>query len=370
MSHTPVEIVPVKAIMSHPNADRLEIVSVLDTQFIAQRCTLQLGQPVVYFPPDVLIPEPVAEGLGVKDYLKHAIYPGDMRKSQCRVGAIRLRGQPSFGFGLPFRPRDGFMPFPTPFVDAALMGYPTDVGSDVSEAFQAVKYQPPPKMRSSDAEPDHPAFHKYTSIEHYYRNADALEEGTPVRITEKIHGTNSRVGSIVDDIVARPMAGSHNLRVKYKNANGDVSPYWGPMTRDMLDMLDFIGQGGKRSVIVFGEIYGGKVQSMDYGVPFTNYRVFDISVDSQYMDWEDVSALCSLYDIPTVPLLYRGPFKRELIDQLISGPTKLASPECISCDFKGREGIVITPLEETYSPVLGGRLILKAVSPDYYEKVK
>jgi RNA ligase (TIGR02306 family) len=352
MSHTPVEIVEVKSILSHPNADRLEIVGVLDTQFIAPRCDFQLGDKVVYFPPDILIPEPVAEALGVRNYLKHAIYPDDPKKTQCRVGAIRLRGQPSFGFGLPLRGR----------LAKSLSG---ELGADVSDAFDAVKYQPPVKLRSSDAEPDHPLFHKYTDIQHYYRYAEALPEGTPVRITEKIHGTNSRVGSIASDGL---MGGSHNIRVKYQNANGDISPYWRPMTQNMVEMLDFIGLGGRHSVIVFGEIYGAKVQSMDYGLPLTGYRVFDISVDSQYLDWVEVKDFCDLFDIPTVLLLYEGPFKRELVDQYISGPTKLAAPENIRCDFKGREGIVITPLEETYSNVLGGRLILKAVSPDYLEK--
>ncbi|KPK49984.1 MAG: hypothetical protein AMS22_12875 [Thiotrichales bacterium SG8_50] len=353
MSETPVEIVAVKSVTQHPNADRLEIVKVLDTQLVAPLDCFHVGQSCVYFPPDIMIPESVADALGVKNYLKHAVYPGDSEKSQCRVGAIRLRGVPSFGFGLPLDERLG-----------VTLG-DVKVGDDVSEAFSAEKYQPPPKMRSSDAEPDHPAFHKYTNIQHYYRYASALPTGTPVRITEKIHGSNSRVG-VIDGV---GMAGSHNVRVKMRNANHDFSPYWLPMTDNMIQMMEFISRG-VLNVIVFGEIYGSRVQSMDYGLPLTGHRVFDISVDGDYLDWEDIKTYCDLFEIATVPVLYEGPFRPELIDQYISGPTTLASPENICCDFKGREGIVITPLEETFSPVLGGRLILKAVSPDYYAEVK
>jgi hypothetical protein len=48
----------------------------------------------------------------------------------------------------------------------------------------------------------------------------------------------------------------------------------------------------------------------------------------------------------------------------------MAHPDEIKCKFKGREGIVITPLEEQFSDSIGGRLILKAVSSDYYEAMK
>ena len=39
-----------------------------------------------------------------------------------------------------------------------------------------------------------PTFHEYTEIQNYYKYPDAIPVGTLVRVTEKIHGTNSRVG--------------------------------------------------------------------------------------------------------------------------------------------------------------------------------
>ena len=106
---------------------------------------------------------------------------------------------------------------------------------------------------------------------------------------------------------------------------------------------------------------------MDYATPRgKGYRVFDISVNGEYLDWPDVHTYCSLFDIETVPVLYQGPFSPELVDRYINGPTTLADPEKIRCKFKGREGIVITPLQEQYSEQVG-RMILKAVSADYYE---
>ena len=100
MSDTPIEMVRVTAVEQHPHADRLEVVKVLATQFVAQKGNLKVGDLVAYFPPDMLIPKDVAEKLGVVGYLKHAVYPGDIQATKCRIGAIRLRGVASFGFGL------------------------------------------------------------------------------------------------------------------------------------------------------------------------------------------------------------------------------------------------------------------------------
>ena len=358
MSDTPIEVTRVVAIQPHPNADRLEIATVLSTQFVCQKGSLEEGDLVVYFPPDVMIPEETAEKLGVRDYLKHGVYPGDMLKTKCRISAIRLRGVASFGFGLPLNNLEVFARI------GSVGLYP---GQDLSRHFQAEKYQPPDPKTGGDTQRQPGAFHTYTNIQHYYKYSKALIAGTPVRITEKLHGTNSRVGAVRDDGFEF-MCGTHHRRVR-----GDVkfarrSIYWEPLTNDMAEMIEFIAINGQHDVIVFGEIYGRGVQKMDYGCEAVKgYCVFDISIDGEYQDWADVKAYCDLYNIPTVPLLYAGPFSPDLVDKFVNGPTTIAEPNDILCKFKGREGIVITALEETYSYKLQGRLILKAVSADYHE---
>lgn len=361
MSDTPIEVLRVKSVHNHPKADRLEIVKVLFTQFISQKGNFKVGDLCIYFPPDMLIPEHIADSIGVKNYLKHAIYPGDLVKTQCRIGAIRLRGIPSYGFG----------------IDINYLSMPLDVkeGDDLTKEFKGMKYQPPLKVRSGDYAPDFVSFHTYTDIQHYYKYAKALKEKTPVRITEKIHGTNSRVGYIdttgLGDMEF--MCGTHRTCRKEFDQAGNRSLYWLPFDDKMKAMLEYLsGTYGTdpKNVIVFGEIFGYKVQPMDYGQD-KSYRVFDIMVNGRYLGWEDVRGYCHDFGIKTVPLLYEGPFSLALIDQFISGPTIVSDTDTIKCDFKGREGIVITPLEETYSDVLNGqRLILKAVSPDYYEAMK
>lgn len=355
MSDTPIECVRVTAVHDHPKADRLDIVKILGTQVCEQKGKFQVGDLAVYFPPDMMIPEDVAEELGVKNYLKHSVFPGDLIKSPCRISAIRLRQIPSVGFLIKFENLD------------------LKEGDDVTEMFRGVKYQPPMNhMMSGDMCSDTSYFPRYTSIQHYYKYGTRLTPELPVRITEKIHGTNSRVG-LVD---GQYMGGTHRTNRKEFNLRGQRSLYWNPMTIPMMEMLlaihsERIIDAVFDSVVVYGEIFGSKVQPLDYGVNGAmGYRVFDIAVGGEYLDWKDVKRFCDCHGIPTVPLLYEGPFRLELLDKLMNGPTTVCGEEDIKNSFKGREGIVITPLEEQYAEELQGRLILKAVSPDYYAAMK
>ena len=352
MSTNFVEVLCLDYVKPHPDADRLDVAIIRGTTVVVPRGQFVKGQKVVYFPPDMLIPERVAEELGVANYLKHSIYPGDVVKSKCRIGAARLRGQASFGF----------------CVDIDTVFFGSDAllpeNTDVSKYFQAFKYEPPVKVRQEDAANEHPAFHKYTDIEHYWRYPVAIPEGAEVRITEKIHGTNSRVGLVsMGNGEFEFMAGSHKVNRK-RPEEGRPSIYWEPLTSEnMLRLLTGLCDQ-QHTVVVFGEIYGQGIQDMDYGVTpgQRGYRVFDITVDGAYMGWHDLVGICTLYHVETVPLLYLGPFTEAVLSELTDGPTTLGDPKA---SFKGREGVVVTTTEEQFYAPTGGRRIVKSVSADY-----
>lgn len=362
MSQCFAEVVAIDAIDPHPNADKLEIATIRGAKVVVGKGTFQVGEAIAYFPPDLLIPEHQAEKLGVRKYLKHAIYPGDLVKTQCRVGACRLRGTPSYGFTAPL---------------SAIYGHPDDypaVGTDISPYVQAVKYEPPvrtsPEHRhkfNADAAPDHPDFHKYTDIENYWRYAPAFPEGMPVVFTEKIHGCNARFGLIKDGDEFQFMAGSRKVNWKPETATGVIPIWWRMLTEPLMAMLTNLCDE-ERSVIVFGEIYGPGIQDMDYGVEEASFRVFDISIDGRYCDFADLQSICDDHGIETVPVVYYGPFSKAVLDEHTYGPTRMSSPDVIRSKFKDREGVVIRPLTEQYSEILGGRLILKSVSADYLDR--
>lgn len=334
MSRTTITLERVNEVVHHPNADRLDIIQCLGFKVVTGRDQFKVGDTAIYFPADILIPTPVAQDLGVEKYLKHAIYPKDTNKSQCRVSACRIRGIPSHGFVVgPIEHTGAY-------------------GANLTAQYGGYKYEPPLRQNAGDAMRESTLFHMYTSIENIQRYPNAIPEGTPVRITEKLHGTNCRIGKVTEHGEVEYMAGSHKVRRK-----SGTGLYWEffELVKPLLDILD-------GDVIVFGEIFGQGVQDMDYGYDAHKFRVFDISVDGKYQDWAATEYGCYQYNVPVVPLLFEGPFSREKVEELTYGRTTF---ENVKCKFKDREGCVITPLTEQFSAELGGRMILKSVSADY-----
>lgn len=356
MSDNAITVQNIQSIEPHPDADRLEIVKILGTQCIVGKGDHQPGDRVVYFPPDMLIPEYMAEHLGVKKYLKHVTWNGT--KQQSRVAACRIRGIPSYGF---------VSPCPELLVE----------GLDVTSSYKGEKYEPPevmPKLpgikggRRFHLEPGE--FTKYTNIQAFWRYPGVFSDNEEVVITEKIHGTNSRVGVLYEGGEWVYAAGSH--KVRWEEAH-ETERYWKPLRNfNMLKMLAELC-GESVNVIVYGEIFGSSVQDLDYGVEGDEgYRVFDIKVNGVFLNWADVQAYCLKHDVSTVPVFFQGPWScvSKVIDEMASGESFVGESKR---KFKGREGIVIKPIQERQTDKIGGRMnahraILKYVSADYLDR--
>ncbi len=334
----------IESIIPHPNADRLEIAKILGTQTIVSKGEYKVNDRVVFFPPDVLIPSDISSMLGVQKYLKQSEIDGV--KCQCRVAACRLRGYPSYGFIIP--------------APVTLAAHP--LGCDVSTMWAVKKYEPAQKRQfHGDIAANHPAFHKYTDIQHYWRHPKIIKPGTLVRITEKIHGTQCRVGMIRTSSGFQVMGGSHRTNRKKLSNTDNLSLYWQPLENKQILNLLICLCDDKHNVVIFGEIFGKGIQDLDYGVDL-EFRVFDISVDGLYLDYNDLVYATLLFEVATVPLLYLGPLTSDIIDLWTNGPT-IFTPKC---KFKGREGCVVTPLVDEWNPI--GRVIFKSVSADYLDR--
>lgn len=335
MSQTKITVERVNQVEPHPNADRLDVIQVLGYKVVVTKGDFAAGDRVVYFPPDILIPTDIADLLGVRKYLKAAVYPGLTKKTNCRVGSCRLRGVASHGFVYPAN------------------NLPYGFGEDVTSVFKGKKYEPPVRQGAGDALPELPNFPKYTSIENMQRYPDAIRLGTPVFLTEKLHGTNVRHGLVRNGEFYQHVAGSHKVR----RAEGF---YW-QFFDHVLPLLEHLS-GGEGDVVIYGEIFGPGVQDLDYGLTCLAYRAFDISVDGTYLDYLDLRDVCQNHNVDTVPEIALIEYSPEEVEKFTDGPTTF---EGVKSPFKGREGVVIRPLLEEYSEVLGGRAILKSVSADY-----
>lgn len=346
MSTTIITIEEVTSVKPHPDADRLDVIEVLGYQVVTGKGNFKVGDLVVYFPPDIMIPPEHSVRLGVQQYLKHARMSGDTMKIQCRVSACRLRGIPSYGFcapvsecGTPVPARPG-------------------VGTDMTHLFGAEKYVPPARLGGGDSEPDMPNFHRYTSIENIQRR-NPFFHGEEVVFTEKIHGTNCRMGYVKDGDEMTFQAGSNKLRRK----EGE-GLYWSFFTDEVKGLLQCLYYHYVDvDVILFGEIYGPGVQDMQYGETEKKFRAFDCSINGKYLDKTILWQICEEYGVETVPLLYEGPFSKEAVAEHTDGKSTFP----VTGKFKGREGIVITPLTERLDH-RGNRVIAKSVSVDYLNR--
>lgn len=314
----------------HPNADRLELVEALGWQVVCGKGLRKTGEKCVYIQPDSLVPDEWAEKWEVKQYLKGPDHN--------RVGQIRLRGEPSFGF----------------IVEAADQNWPD--GENVAEFYGITKYEPPVRTTCGDAEVAHPLFRKYTDIENLRNFPNVFTVGEEVVATEKIHGTNCRVG-MIDGV---PMAGSMELRRKMPETEEakKSNTYWFPWTLDSVGlMLNVLGAGFKQ-VILFGEVYGvQKGYNYDVTPGKVGFRAFDLMIDGKWLDHDVFMEKCAKYGVETAPVLYLGPFSLQAIKQVSDGPTTIG-------DGNIREGVVVRPIKERHHPQVG-RLVMKYVGDDY-----
>jgi hypothetical protein len=156
----------------------------------------------------------------------------------------------------------------------------------------------------------------------------------------------------------------------------NLSEFWLPLSGDyrvnveklMEYILSMKWPEEKYSIMLYGELFGAGVQDMQYGMTGIEFRAFDISINNKYLDFDLKKQLFDTCGINMVPVLYRGPFSVQTLEEFTSGPTTMCDPDKAG-NFKGREGIVATPVIEVhYCPVLNGRRIVKSVSADYHAR--
>lgn len=345
MSSVIVEVVHIEAIRPHSNADQLFLAELKGWQTVIKKRAdgspvFQVGEPVVYIPPESTLPRALAARLGVEAYLSERTNIAGERELVVRQ--VRLRGEPSYGFVIP--PDD-----------------PTwAVGTDVREHYGIGKYMPPVKFTAGDAEPNHALFVRYTEIEHLRHFPAVIEAHEDVIVTEKIHGTNVRLGCI-DGVM---LAGSHGLQRRRPVPEAMAThTYWFPATLEPVVTLLKALQVQHRQVILYGEVYGSRVQQLDYGQKRSlGFAAFDLYTDGHYLDYDAFQAVCRTYGVMTVPEIGRGRYSLAYVRSLSSGQTTLPGTHI-------REGVVVRLARERYDARIG-RVIFKYLNDDYLLNTK
>jgi RNA ligase (TIGR02306 family) len=330
MSDLLVKVVRINEILSHDNAEKLEIVRFGGWQIVSGKGNYTIGSTALHVPPDAMVPKTLADQWGVSAYLS---WRKDTTKG--RVKAIKLRGISSYGF---LAPNDTN----------------AEIDTNLAEQLGIEKYEEPIPvgMQSGQQARNHPFFHTYTDIQNLRNYPDKLDYVEPLVVTEKLHGTNSRIGwvaSNTDDggIVLEKAVGSHRTQRKLEEPGVYGLPFtlYGEALDKalarilvMMEHPDF-GKGEKvQSVIFFGEIFGPGVQDLTYGKEKA-WRVFDIAVNGHYFPWPHLKDVCEEFGIPLVPHIHSTFYNFEELCALAQGETVL-NPGQI------KEGIVVRPCVE------------------------
>lgn len=339
MSSLIVEVCEVKEVKPHSNADALDLAIVKGWQCVVKKGQLQSGQKVVYFPPDTVLSQEWTDKFGVTNYCSS--------KSQgMRIRQAKLRGEPSFGLVIEC-PDETWQ-----------------VGQDVASFYGAQKYDPPTLGQGGDILGNgHALFGKFTEIENMRNFPDIFQDGEEVICTEKIHGTQVRLCLVNDDHQGQMIFCGSKEHARKRPETEEVMKsnfYWFPYTLESVrNILTDLGTAHK-VVEIFGETFG-RVQDLRYGMNGLAFRAFGLRLDGQFLDYEGRVALFQKYDVPMVPLLYRGPFSLAKIKEISEGKTTINGADHI------REGTVVQPIHERTDPKIG-RCILKYVSDTYLHK--
>ncbi len=331
---------------SQPDSDNLPMSPFEEVRFSPAH---NKGDKVVYFPTDTLLPKEWLDQFGATPY---CTFYNNRYEGMGKIRCAKLRGEPSFGLVVN-------VPDPS-----------WEIGKDVSEYYGAQKYELPVKFLTGDMEAEHPCFIKYTDIENLRNFPNVLDTDEIVSVTEKIHGTNCRIGFGAEPIpnsdpmlvLVIPMAGSHEHRRKDPGEDKrQTNLYWYPWTLTSVQkmMRCFVDQGIK-SVVLYGEVYGNKVQGkFTYDttseIPY-GFRAFDLMIEGKYLDYDVFREWCDRFDVPVVPLLYRGKMDMDVIKQEAKGMS--------TCGKHIREGVVVKPVVERVNPKIG-RVILKYIGDEY-----
>ena len=341
-----VVVARVRNVRPHPHADRLELADVCDHQVVLPRGKYAIGDLVVFFPVDVVLPEVWIERLGCGAFLHGS--------GKNRVGTAAIRGEKSFGL---------VVDIPQPH------GADWREGRNVADYYGATKYEPPVKAVCGDIEAYDRTIDAFVEEYTHVRNGKLIRDvflpGETVVATEKIHGANCKIGMVGDKVIAASMK---HRRKRPRNADGTIAllggkemrnnTYWFPWTLRGCQELMREMRERFRVVLLYGEVFGGSVQNLDYGVPKghgLSFRAFDLKLDGKFAGWSRLREICGKHGVPMVPELYRGPFDAEVIHALADGDSVVSKKPQI------REGVVVRPLTEEWRGKPPERAILKYI---------
>lgn len=369
-----VPLTQILNIQPHFNADSLEVATVYGFQVIVKKGHYKPGDMVVYIPVDSILPQWLEDRLF--PHTKNAdgkMVPPKVKLNNGRVRQIRLRGLASQG-----------MLVNTHDVADKVNFKKAHNEGNLAEELGITKYEPPtPKFQRPSGGPKlrnkphtNPYFRAYNGIANIKWLPNMFKDEEVV-IQCKLHGSHIRWGKA-------PFA-ANTLWKKVKKVFGLTPKFesvYGSNNVELTNKTDYQGYYGgdvygaalarlgafdktKDGEFWHGELIGPGIQKgYTYGHAEHHVVVFDVRVvqpdgTQKWLNPEEAEALAKERGFDFVPVLYKGPFSADKVEECTSGPSVYDPKEKI------REGCVVKSRLK-YDDGQNKRSA-KCINPDYLD---
>lgn len=310
----------IREIRPHPNADKLELATVLAWQTVVKKGEFKAGDKCVFIVIDTILPD--AEWSA---FLKDGDKP-------IRLNTAKIRGQYSQGLVLPMSVLPG-----------NFEGW--QEGADIGGALGVKKYEKEiPACLSGEVAGNFPAYLvSQTDEDNGLSNPEIVDLvlREKVTITMKLDGSSGTI--VVEDGEITHVC-SRRLSLKETAGNG----FWHAARRLSIPK-HWTG-------IIQGELMGPGVQGNQLGLMRPELFIFQIRSVSGWMDYCDMKVECVEMGANAVPLVKMGETTLEALQYLADGITLP--------NGKPAEGVVIRPSHYPASGV-GRPLGFKVINRNY-----
>jgi RNA ligase (TIGR02306 family) len=319
-------------------------------QFVIAKGSYHPGDLIVYFPIDSILPDPIIEAIGLTGKLA-----GPQKN---RIKTVRLRGEIS----------QGIVASPEALIPDWGNGSGFTDGYDVTDLLGVTKYEPPviPSQAGNLVPlPNLVSVYDIEGAERFGPQVDQYLIDSPVMITEKLEGSHfaASIDASGDISVSQrrfriePVAGAEHDWHKAARLSGLLDK----LPHIKADLESRFGRSAE-VITVRGEMIGPGIQGNYYKLPAQALRIFEIETDGQPVDVDTFLDLVQRHQIEIVPVLAKDVILRDWLAgrnlaQASNGLSEI-NPAL------AREGIVIRPMREARSELLG-RVIIKQRSPEY-----
>lgn len=321
----------IEEVKNHPNADRLDLVRVLNFWAIVPRNKYEAGDLCVYIQPDSVLPSDREWAATFLPFTKKG-----------RVRAVRLRGEWSEGIvvDIDLPVKEGYT---IPEAWAALIE--DGEGLSVDRWLGITKHEPPEFKHGLKEVKGYLPFDIPKTDENNWRKL-RLEPflGQPVDVTLKIDGQSFTAYCVYDEIAGDCDLGicSRSLDLKIQQPEDSVEELveeynsnWHRAERKyhVLDKLAYYCRMTNTSLALRGEVYGPGIQNFKHN-PHSLHNELDVAFFSVWNidekryegpnDKHYYEKVCQELGLPTVPMLEKQvPLTYELLEKYDSQVTEV-----------------------------------------------